>query len=289
MKPLFTKNSAAASRALVLGLIALLLIGINSYTSWLDPVRAKLGLITHSVYWVTNLPSDFGDWVGERFTSKQDLLDENAALKEELLIHKRKVQQMASIYAENVRLQQLMNSSERLNERVVVAEIFGVSPDPLAHKVIINKGSRDGVYVGQPLVDADGLMGQVVEVSPFSSHVLLITDSTHAIPVHINRNGVRAVAEGVGDLYQLELRHVSNTVDIQEGDLLVSSGLGQRFPAGYPVAIVDTVVHDPGQPFARVTARPMAQLNRSRHVLLVFNETRPKLEPIQSDGIPAKP
>lgn len=253
-------------------MIALVLIGLNTYTSLLDPLRAKLGVFTHSAHWVSDLPGRFGDWVEERFTSKEELLQENAALREELLIHKRKVQQMAAVYAENVRLQQLMNSSETLNERVVVAEIFGVSPDPLAHKVIVNKGSQHGIYPGQPLVDADGLMGQVVEVNPFSSQVLLITDSTHAIPVQVNRNGVRAVAEGIGDLYRLELRHVSNTVDIREGDLLVSSGLGQRFPVGYPVATVEKVVHDPGQPFAQVSARPMAQLNRSRHALLVFNE-----------------
>lgn len=251
----------------------MLLIALNTYTSLLDPVRAQLGVLTQSAHWLTNLPSEFADWVDERFTSKEQLLEENAALREELLIHKRKVQQMAAMYAENTRLQQLMNASEKVNDRVVIAEIFGVSPDPLAHKVIINKGSRHGVYVGQPLLDADGLMGQVVEVSPSSSQVMLITDSSHAIPVQINRNGVRAVAEGIGDLYQLQLRHVSNTVDIQEGDLLVSSGLGQRFPVGYPVATVDSVVHDPGQPFARVTARPMAQLNRSRHVLLVFNKS----------------
>lgn len=260
-------------------MLALLLIILSSYTSLLDPLRSKLGVVTQSAHWATDLPTRFNAWVGDRFTSKEDLLRENAALREELLINKRKVQQMAAMYAENVRLQQLMNASERLNERVVVAEIFGVSPDPLAHKVIINKGTRDGVYLGQPLLDAEGLMGQVVEVGPFSSEVLLITDTTHAIPVQVNRNGVRAVAEGVGDLYRLELRHVSNTLDIQEGDLLVSSGLGQRFPVGYPVAVVEQVVHDPGQPFARVSARPMAQMNRSRHVLLVFNNAgRPKGE-----------
>ena len=101
--------------------------------------------------------------------------------------------------------------------------------------------------------------------------MLLITDTTHALPVQVNRNGVRAVAEGVGDLYQLQLRHVSNTVDVREGDLLVSSGLGQRFPVGYPVAEVISVIHDPGQPFATVKVKPKAQMNRSRHVLLVFS------------------
>lgn len=263
---------------MLLGLLALVLLLLNAYTTFLDPLRAELGRFAHASYWVVDLPSRLGIWVDERFTSKGSLLQENAALREELLIHKGKVQQMAALYAENERLQQLMNSSEKLNERVVVAEIIGISPDPLAHKVVINKGKRHGIYPGQPVLDADGLMGQVVEVNPSHAHVLLITDSTHAIPVQVNRNGVRAVAEGVGDLYRLELRHVPNTVDIAEGDLLVSSGLGQRFPAGYPIATVASVSHDPGQPFARVVARPMASMNRSRHVLLVFNEKADEVE-----------
>lgn len=177
---------------------------------------------------------------------------------------------MAAIYAENVRLQQLMNSSETMQERVVVTQLIGVSPDPLAHVVVVDKGANHGIYVGQPLVDAEGLMGQVIEVGPVTSQVMLITDTSHALSVQVNRNGVRAIAEGVGDLYRLELRYVSNTMDIKEGDLLESSGLGGRFPKGYPVAVVEQVVHDPGQAFAQVFARPVAELNRSRHGLLVF-------------------
>lgn len=227
-------------------------------------------MFSSPLYSITNVPRQISDWAGERFSSKKRVLEENEALREELLIHKRKLQQMAAIYAQNIRLQQLMNASESIQERVIVTELTGVSPDPLAHIVIIDKGSQHGVYLGQPLVDADGLMGQVIEVSPFSSQVMLITDNTHALSVQVNRNGVRAIAEGVGDLYRLELRYVSDTVDIQEGDLLESSGLGQRFPRGYPVAVVETIKHDPGQPFAEVIARPVAQLNRSRHALLVF-------------------
>jgi len=158
-----------------------------------------------------------------------------------------------------------------LADKVLIAELIGVSPDPNVHKVIVDKGEDDGVYIGQALVDAKGLMGQVVSVGYFSSEVLLITDTTHALPVQINRNGVRLIVEGVGSLYELAVRHVSNTVDIQEGDLLVSSGLGQRFPVGYPVAEVVEVSFDPGKAFARVVAKPMAELNRSRHVLLVFD------------------
>jgi len=247
---------------------------MGHYTTWLDPVKSKLGLVSSSFYWVTDIPNRIGEWGSDRLVSKESLIAENERLREELLIHKRKLQQLASIYAENVRLQQLMNSGDMVQERVMAAELVGVSPNPLAHKVILNKGSSHGVFVGQPVVDADGLMGQVIEVSPYTSQVLLITDSTHALPVQVNRNGVRAVAEGVGDLYRLELRHVSNTVDIQEGDLLVTSGLGQRFPVGYPVATVETVIHDPGQPFAHIVARPKAQLNRSRHVLLVFTANK---------------
>src|SRR5690606_31171707 len=133
---------------------------------------------------------------------------------------------------------------------------------------------KDGVFLGQPVLDARGLMGQVVEVMPYTSRVLLLTDTTHSIPVQVNRNGLRAIAAGTGNPERLELRHVADTADIKEGDLLVSSGLGQRFPAGYPVATVKEVIHDTGQPFAIVRAVPTAALNRSRYLLLVFTDKR---------------
>lgn len=198
-------------------------------------------------------------------------MQENEALRTELLVLKRKTQQMASLTAENVHLRQLLNSSNTLADKVLIAELIGVAPDPNIHKVMVNKGTVDGVYEGQALVDANGLMGQVVRVGVYSSEVLLITDTTHALPVQINRNGVRLIAEGVGNLYELVVRHVSNTEDIRKGDLLISSGLGQRFPSGYPVAEVTEVQINPGKSFARVIAKPMALLNRSRHVLLVFD------------------
>lgn len=234
-------------------------------------MRSYLGNLSAPLYRVVDLPSDMLDWAGEQLRTRSTLQEENASLKAQMLIHERKLQQMAILAAENVRLRELLNSTELISDRVLVAELIGVSPDPLIHRVTINKGSRHGVYLGQPLLDADGLMGQVVEVSEYSAQVLLITDGTHALPVQVTRNGVRAVVEGSGDLYRLNLRHLSNTVDIREGDQLVSSGLGQRFPSGYPVAEVVSVHHDPGKPFARVVARPKAQLNRSRHVLLVFS------------------
>ncbi|HEY6130962.1 MAG TPA: rod shape-determining protein MreC, partial [Halioglobus sp.] len=164
----------------------------------------------------------------------------------------------------------LLNSSALLRDDVLVAELIGVSPDPERLQLILNKGESDGVFVGQPLIDASGLMGQVVEVSSDTSRALLITDVTHSVPVQVNRNGVRAIAEGTGALGSLEVRHVSSTTDIQPGDLLVTSGLGGRFPEGYPVAVVKEVERDTGDAFAHVLAVPSAALDRTRHVLLVF-------------------
>ena len=271
IKRLFSKEPSAASRVIALGALSLILLVLNSYTSVLNPVRAQLSVITMPFYWVTDIPGRLLEWGADSVKPRSELERENEAMSSELLVHKRKLQQMATLAAENVRLRQLLNSAEVITDRVLVAELIGVSPDPLIHRVVVNKGSQHGVYLGQPLLDANGLMGQVVEVGVYTSQVLLITDASHALPVQIGRNGIRAVAEGKGDLYELKLRHLSNTVDVRVGDKLVSSGLGQRFPVGYPVAVIESVFRDPGFPFARVVARPMAQLNRSRHVLLVFS------------------
>lgn len=246
---------------------------LYSKSTLLDPIKERMSDVTYPFYWVTELPDGIRAWWGERFVSRQHLMQENETLRTELLVHKRKTQQMASMAAENTRLRQLLNSADTIEDRVLVAELIGVSPNPMMHKVMINRGTNDAVYEGQPVVDAYGLVGQVVEVGRSTSMVLLITDSSHALPVQLNRNGLRLVAEGQGDLEQLRLRHVSSTMDIQVGDLLVSSGLGQRFPAGYPVGLIERIEHDPGKPFATVTAKPMAELNRNRHMLLVFDRT----------------
>lgn len=248
--------------------MALVVVGL--YTDRLEPLREKLAQLAAPFYQITDVPSRVNDWRKDTFVSEVDLKIENEALRTELLIHQRKLQQLASLAAENVRLRQLLNASQMLQDTVLIAELIGVSPNPLSHKVIINRGTKDGAFKGQPVLDAFGLMGQVIDVGETSSTVLLISDSTHAIPVQVNRNGVRAIAEGTGDLNSLSLRHVSANTDIRAGDLLVSSGLGERFPVGYPVAEVLQVVRDPGKAFLTVIAKPMARLDRSRHLLLVF-------------------
>jgi rod shape-determining protein MreC len=244
----------------------------------METTRSVLDTLGAPIYWLADLPMRMRDWGEVHVQSRAQMLEENERLIRENLILQGRSQQMASLQAENVRLRALLNSTAILRDDVLVAELMGVSPDPARHQLVLNKGAADGVFVGQPLINADGLMGQIVEVSPATSRALLITDATHSIPVQVNRNGVRAIAEGTGSLGALEIRHVSATTDIEVGDLLVTSGLGGRFPGGYPVGVVTEIERDPGKMFARVVATPSAALDRSRHVLLVFS-TQAQQEP----------
>lgn len=236
----------------------------------LSTVRSTIATGLAPVYWLGNAPYEFTDWVAGLFENKKDLQQENEDLRARLLILERRALKYAALASENNELRRLMNSSEVLDDRVIVGEVVGVSPDPFSHEVIINKGRRDGVVPGQAILDAHGLMGQVVQSSQLTSRVLLVSDSSHAVPVEVVRNGLRAILLGTGDTHTLDLVHVPDTADIQEGDLLVSSGLGGRFPRGYPVAEVSRITKEPGEPFVSIEAAPKAQLNQSRLVLVVF-------------------
>ncbi|WP_082930419.1 rod shape-determining protein MreC [Pseudomonas silesiensis] len=274
MKPLFTKGPSLGVRLLVLVVLSVALMVFDARFTLLKPVRSQMSLVLMQSYWITDLPQRLWQGVASQFGSRTELVAENEKLKTENLLLQGRMQKLAALTEQNVRLRELLNSSALVNEKVEVAELIGMDPNPFTHRIIINKGERDGVVLGQPVLDARGLMGQVVELMPYTSRVLLLTDTTHSIPVQVNRNGLRAIASGTGNPERLELRHVADTADIKEGDLLVSSGLGQRFPAGYPVATVREVIHDSGQPFAIVRAVPTAALNRSRYLLLVFTDSR---------------
>ncbi|MHC8304197.1 rod shape-determining protein MreC [Pseudomonas sp. PB3P13] len=274
MKPLFTKGPSLGVRLLVLAVLSVALMVVDARFTLLKPVRSQMSLALMQSYWITDLPQRLWQGVASQFGSRTELVAENEKLKTENLLLQGRMQKLAALTEQNVRLRELLNSSALVNEKVEVAELIGMDPNPFTHRIIINKGERDGVVLGQPVLDARGLMGQVVELMPYTSRVLLLTDTTHSIPVQVNRNGLRAIASGTGNPERLELRHVADTADIKEGDLLVSSGLGQRFPAGYPVATVKEVIHDSGQPFAIVRAVPTAALNRSRYLLLVFTDSR---------------
>lgn len=238
-----------------------------------DPVRQVLGQALTPVRFMLTAPRDLADTIDSYMTEHESLVTENEALHARIRVLQVQNQRVASLQAENDRMRALLGASEELEARVLAAEILSLDPDPYTHQVVINRGKADGVTLGMPILDAGGVMGQVVQVEAYQSQVLLVADRNHAIPVQVNRNGVRAIAVGSGRLGELTLVHVPDTADIQEGDLLVTSGLGQRFPEGYPVGTVRSVSQDPAKDFANVSAIPSAALDRSRHVILLMNPT----------------
>jgi len=251
-------------------LASLIMMTVDHRQGHLEKVRSALSVFVYPLQYVANLPVTVTNWASEALTTRARLMEENALLHDERLVLSSKIQKFEILEAENERLREMLQSSERLDERVLIAELLAVDLQPFRHQIVINKGKREGVYDGQPIVDANGVMGQIVHVGPFSSTVLLLTDPTHAIPVQVNRNGLRSVAVGTGQSHILHLEHLSNNVDIKEGDLVVSSGLGSRFPPGYPVGVVQDISRVPGDPFAKVTIIPSAHLEKSREVLLVW-------------------
>jgi rod shape-determining protein MreC len=249
----------------------------------LKSVRSALSVLVYPLQLAIELPGSVSDWFGESLSSRRDLQEENASLRTQQIMQKVQMQRLAALEAENIRLRELLDASFEVGEKRLIAELMSVNLDPFQHQIVINKGTLDGVFPGQPILDAEGVMGQIVHAGPYTSTAVLITDTSHAIPVQVNRNGLRSIAIGSGTINRLELPYIPNNSDILPGDLLITSGLGGRFPPGYPVAKVGAVQHDPGRSFAQVIAEPLAQLNRSREVLLVWPGEITVLEP----GAPA--
>lgn len=271
----------------MLVLLSLALMTLDHRQHHLDSIRSALSLVVYPLQALLDLPGNAGLWFRESLATRRQLQEENASLRTQQLMLNTRLQKLEALEAENLRLRELLGSSFQLGERVLVAELMSVDLDPYKHLVALNKGDLKDVYPGQAVLDESGIMGQVIHVGPLSSTVMLITDPDHAIPVLVNRTGLRTVALGTGAITQLDLPHIPVTADIRVGDLLVSSGLGGRFPPGYPVAVVETVVQDPGQAFSRVTATPRARLDRSREVLLVRRaHERLPLESPQADATP---
>ena len=243
---------------------------LDRYTPIFESTKSYASKVIIPLQLVANFPSQITEWMGMKTTSRTKLEQKNVSLEKERLILLGQLQRSAELAAENLRLRQLLNATELLMHSVLVTEVIGVSPNPVSHTVTVDRGTNDGVYIGQPVLDADGLMGQVYEVYENYSRVLLITDINHALPVQVSRNGLRSIVEGTSDYNLMSLRFVSPTVDIKEGDKLVSSGLGGRFPMGYPVGSVTSIDENPGEKFLQIHVTPSAKLDRSRYLLLVF-------------------
>ena len=252
----------------------------------LDALRSGLMVVVYPLVYAANLPASLSAKVRLRMATEAQLRDENTVLHRENLVLKGRLQQFDALEAENRRLRDLLGSSFKIGDRVLAAEILGVDLNPYRQQLMIDKGSTLGVYVGQPVLDANAVMGQVVRVDPLTATVLLITDADHTLPVRVSRNGLRTLAAGTGTINRLELPHLTNNADIQVGDELFTSGLDGRFPAGYPVARVVEVRIEPGKPFATVVAEPNARLDRAREALLVWTLPTTSAQAALAAGVP---
>ena len=242
-------------------------LGVDAKTPLLVPLRSAIATVVDPLYFVAAAPYLVADDVARVLSSRARLTARNAELERELLRLRGEVSRYNDVLTENERLRELFDSQARLADNVMIAELVASSVQAL--EIVIDKGRLSNVSAGLAVIDSSGLFGQVVETSAFASRVLLITDRRHAVPVRVLRNDVRAIAVGDGE-GSLLLKDVAITLDIREGDRLVSSGLGGRFPSGYPVGVVESVGRDPAEPFADILVRPSAALDRARQVLVVF-------------------
>ena len=270
IKPLFIQGPSIATRLAIVCILSIILMVVDHRQHHVETIRSAISVVIYPIQYLVNLPVAVGEWMGESVSSRETLTEENERLRMQHLLFKAQLQKLAALQVENVRLRELLQSSKKVGENVLIAELLTVDLDPFTRQIVINKGTNDNVYLGQPVLDAEGIMGQIIHAGPFSSTAMLITDPNHAIPVHVNRNGLRAIAIGTGAPDVLEIPYLPNSADVVVGDLLTSSGLGGRFPRDYPVARITQVTVNPTQPYATVTAEPIALLERSREVLLVW-------------------
>lgn len=259
----------ATIQAVFLVIVCIVLMFVDQRFNHLEVVRSNISLVLSPLRYLVSLPAQTGNWVGDWFSSYHNLLNENEGLKSESRIINARLQKMLVLQAENTRLRNLLGSAARVADEVIVAELLSVDQNPYRQLIEINKGTLDGVETGQAVIDAHGIMGQVIHVNQNTATIILISDPEHAIPVQFIRNGTRSIAFGNGSTDQLELRYLPATADIKINDELVTSGLGGRFPADYPVATVISITEDLVHGFVSVLVKPQARLDSSREVLII--------------------
>lgn len=265
---------SALSRLVVLVALSVLLMVFDYRGQHLPEIRSALSALVYPLQVVAALPVRLSAWATELFVSERTLREQNVALRNERLLSQGRLEKLEALEAENKRLRDLLGSAARVADRAVVAELVEVSLDPFTRRIVVAKGKRNGVYLGQPVIDAFGIVGQITEVGLFTSKATLITDPGHAIPVIVNRNGLRTVVFGTGAPDRVNIPYLTPSADIKEGDLLVSSGMGGRFPPDYPVAEVVQITKDANEAFLEITAKPTARLNYGKEVLLIWPDNR---------------
>ncbi len=272
MNPIFKHGSSPQHRLVLVLFCSALLIFFDHKMNSFEFVRGYLQSMVSPLQYLATTPKMALDWAVENLVTRQRLIEENQKYKTNELVYHEQAMQLDIIKQENDRLRSLLASPLRTETKKMVAEILSVDSDPYSHQVVINRGANDGVFEGQAVIDDQGIVGQILHVGTISSRVLLITDVSHALPVRIKRNGIRLIANGTGNIDRLSHNHVPHSTDVRVGDLLVTSGLGGKYPEGYPVAKVSAVRQDESQPFAQVQSEPVARINRLRYLLLLWPE-----------------
>lgn len=263
------------TRFVLLALLSVALMLLDARGQHLQKIRAALTVLFTPIQVVAAIPVRIGGWLWDLTRVDTSMREELERLRAEQPILLARLQKFEALAAENAHLHQLLGTGALVADKAVAAELLEVASEPSRRTIIIAKGEKDGLYVGQPVIDAYGIRGQVSEVGIFQSTAILITDPGHAIPVQVNRNGLLAIAFGTGASDTVSIRYLTASADIKVGDLLVSSGLGGVFPFGYPVAKVKKIINDPNEAFLDVIATPVAQLSHSREVLLIWPTKTP--------------
>ncbi len=275
---LFTVNPTAILQLGFWAALSIAMMTVDHRYHYLNGLRDVLSTAVYPLHYLVRLPTETRGWLNENLAGRGALLEENARLREKQLFLSVQLQKLTVLEAENRRLRSLLESAVNTPERVLIAEMLAVDFDLYRHRILLNRGRQHGVHVGQPVLDPHGVVGQIVQADPFTATAIFITDVSHGLPIEISRTGVRTLALGTGNFQELKLPHIPNNGDVKVGDALITSGLGGRFPRGYRVGTVTKVEFDPGSPFANITAKPFAQLDRIREVMLLENES-PGMEP----------
>ncbi len=270
MNPIFKHGPSPLYRVVLMLTFSAMLIFFDHKMMSFEGLRGYLQSLVSPLQYLATAPKQLLDWSIDNMNTRKQLVEENQALKINQLVLKEQAIQLNIIRQENDRLRALLRSPVRVDVQTMLAEILSVDGDPYTQQVVINRGANDDVHEGQAIVDDRGVVGQILHAGTITSRVLLITDISHAVPVRIERNGTRLIANGTGDINRLSISHVSNSIDIKSGDILVTSGLGGKYPEGYPVARVTSVRRNESRPFAYVQSEPIAQINRLRYLLLLW-------------------
>jgi len=282
-RPIIARGPSLFARLLFLGALSVAIMAVDHRQQYLSGVRDFLSRVVYPLQALVGVPANVWDWSSRALVDRDALKQENERLRAELRTANLDLLRMQALTQENLQLRAIREASSSMQYRSMITEIMRVDVDPYRHRVFINHGAKDGLYKGQPLLDASGVFGQITRVGRYASEALLITDAEHATPIRVNRTGLRSIAVGIGDIKKLSLPYITSDADIKAGDLLVTSGLGGIYPSGYPVAEITHVETSPTQTFATVEAKPLAELDRARELILLWFEP-PATDDLEEDA-----